>query len=426
MTRFQIIFTGVLVLAAIVGLILFSIARTGGKGTDPVILIWGTVPRESVQNYFYKITNETRSSLNVTYVEKDPKTFDRDFVEALALGAGPDAIFVPQNEIFRQKNKLFAIPFATISERQYKDTFIQGAELMLGREGIYSLPLFADPLVLYWNRDMYSDAGLAVAPKTWTDVASIVPKLRKSKNGVLQQSSVALGEWSNVAHAKEIYSALVLQAGNPIVKISGDNVRSVLEERLDLPYSAGEAALSYYTQFANPTDSHYSWNRSLPNSFDAFTGEKLATYIGFASDFSRIGLKNSNLNFDIAMLPELANAKTKIVFGNMYGFAIVKNSKKIDPAFAVVKKLVSADFAGLWTEITGLPPVRKDLLLAVPSDVTAPIFYASALRTRAWYDPNTEETSAIFRRMVERAGGGGSPSTEVERASAEIDDLLSL
>ena len=54
------------------------------------------------------------------------------------------------------------------------------------------------------------------------------------------------------SNAKEIISLLILQAGNPIVKIDKEEPASVLKDRFDFPFPS-EAALCFYTEFSNPS-----------------------------------------------------------------------------------------------------------------------------------------------------------------------------
>ena len=35
----------------------------------------------------------------------------------------------------------------------------------------------ADPLVMYWNQDIFTSSGIAQPPKTWTEFLSIIPEL---------------------------------------------------------------------------------------------------------------------------------------------------------------------------------------------------------------------------------------------------------
>jgi hypothetical protein len=105
---------------------------------------------------------------------------------------------------------------------------------------------------------------------------------------------------------KEILATLFFQSGNNITErspVTGE-VSAVIDKDLEKEFEDAsgtptESVLDFYTSFANPSKSLYSWNRSLPNSENAFLNGDLAFYFGYASEIKRIQDKNPNLNFDV-------------------------------------------------------------------------------------------------------------------------------
>ena len=56
-----------------------------------------------------------------------------------------------------------------ISERDFKNTYIEEGELYLAANGILGLPITVDPMVMYWNRDIFSSAAIAAPPSYWDE-----------------------------------------------------------------------------------------------------------------------------------------------------------------------------------------------------------------------------------------------------------------
>ncbi len=427
MSNFRIILTVVFAAFIVIGVIMFSLFRGNSGGAQlEQITVWGNIPESIFSKYLESVNSSKDAKVLVNYVEKEINSFDRDFIEALASGVGPDAILLSQDQILRYKNKLYPIPYSSIPERSFKDTFIQEAELYLFSDGIIALPLSIDPLVMYWNRDMFTDALLVQPPSYWDEFFSLIGKITKVDGNLnVLRSATALGEFKNIANAKEILSLLIFQAGNPIVKIGDQGLESVLSKNAGFNIPPTEAAIRFYTEFSNPSKASYSWNRSLPLSTLNFLSEDLAIYFGFASELDGIKLKNPNLNFDVAVVPQRREAKTKITFGKMQGFALVKSSKKLASAYATISLLTSKDNISEWSKISGLPPVRRDLLSVGSVDPIGSIFYASAIISRAWLDPNREETKNILQNMVESAISGKLRLSEsVRQADEEIQSFL--
>jgi multiple sugar transport system substrate-binding protein len=425
---FQSVVMGIFIFFIIVGAILFSTYRSKDKLlTNISITMWGILPRTEFDSFVSKYFDEANLKYTVNYVERNPTTFDRDLVEALASGVGPDAIILPEDLIVRYTNKIYTIPYAVFPELNFKETFIQEGELYLNSKGIIALPFMIDPLVMYWNRDIFNNASITKPPVTWAEISSLVPKMtKKDQVSNIIRSTVALGEFRNISNAREILSALIIQAGNPIVTIdTEDSFNSILKDDFGLSSSPAELSLNFYTNFSNPTKPEYSWNRSLANSLDVFANGDLAIYFGFASEYMTIKNKNPNLNFDVAILPQIANSKVYNTFGNMLGFAIMKNSSNPAGTYTVLTTLTSAEAFPFWTNLFNLPSARRDILGQVEKSATKTVFNKSAIMSKGWFDPNSAQTGVIFQEMVESyTTGRESIQGAVSTASDRLDNLL--
>mgnify|MGYP003394334131 CR=1 FL=1 len=281
---------------------------------------------------------------------------------------------------------------------------------------------------MYWNRDLFSNNLVTSPPEYWDEVYPIINKItRKDSSGSILQSALALGEWKNITSAKEIISMLLLQAGTPIVSRTANGVSSVLNLTFNYPIAPSNSAISFYTQFSNPTSAAYTWNRSLPSSFNFFLSGNLGMYIGFASEIFSIQQKNSNLNFDVTGIPQIRNAPKKTTFAHMYTLGIVKQSKQIGGAFLAVNALTEPEAIKSLEAITNLPPVRRDLLAVGSEDVFRTIFYNSALISRSWIDPDAKESSNTFRDMIESITSGQSRQSEaLNNADQELNAKLNI
>jgi ABC-type glycerol-3-phosphate transport system substrate-binding protein len=424
---FQYVVMGIFIFFTIVGAILFSTYRSKEQaGSNINITIWGTLPADSFSTFVNRFFSENDLKYMVDYVERDSATFDRDLVEALASGVGPDAIILPEDLIVRYANKIYPIPYAVLPELNFKETFIQEGELYMTSKGILALPFTVDPLVMYWNRDIFNNASVTKPPVTWAEISNLVTKMtKKDQMQNILSSTVALGEFRNINNAKEILSALIIQAGNSIIKTDSDGKFSSALNDSDLADSSAELSLKFYTNFSNPVKPEYSWNRSLSNSRDVFTNGDLAMYFGFASEYILIKNKNPNLNFDVALLPQIANAKTYNTFGNMLGFAIMKNSSNPAGTYTVITTLTSAQAYPFWTNIFNLPSARRDVLGQIDNSSIKTIFNKSAIMSKGWWDPNSAQTGVIFQEMVESyTTGREAISGAISTASDRLDSLL--
>lgn len=424
-SKFQLFLLIGFVAVILVSVIVFSKYK-GSSGEQVDVAVWGTFNVTDFSNIVATSPLKGDKTVNVKYTEKDPLTFDTELLEALASGEGPDLFILPQDKLYKQKNKILILPYSAYPERNFKDAFIEGAEIFLSPEGIVALPILTDPLVMYWNRDLFNQAKITSPPRYWDQLYSLASALSR-KDGALNitRSAVAFGEFSNIDNAKAILANLLLQAGTPITTQYETGVRSELSESFGKPIMPGEAALNFYTEFSNPVKPFYSWNRSLVNSQNFFLSGDLGLYFGFASELRSLQLKNPNLNFDVDYVPTSREGGTYTSYGNFYAVAISKNSTNANAAFKVASILSDTAGAKAIEGVLQLPSARRDLLSVKPTDAYKDIFYGSSIRARAWLDPDPEKTTIVFKNLVESITSGRERTgSALVKASSEINNLF--
>lgn len=422
---FQLVFIIIFVAGAIFGVLVFAgVIKIGEEANKIVgnVLIWGTAGNSEMSPIIDQF-NRTYKSTNIKYVEKLPENFDQDLLEALASGAGPDIFFIPDNLAIRYSNKIFPIPYTSYSLVNYKNNFIGAGEVFLTTDGILAFPMTVDPLVMYYNKSIFNSNSIIYPPKTWDELSAMVPIITKKDNSnKIIKSGVALGQFTNIVHAKDILVAMFFQTNNPIIGSTGSSIGSTLNNFRDKPDLA--PILQYYTSFADPTNANYSWNRSFSNSLDAFISENVAIYFGFSSELSTIISKNPNLNFGVAPIPQLEQL-SKSTSSKVTGIAISSSSKNIPLAFTVASQIATTDFAEKYASVLSVPPARRDLLKAIQKDANAPIFYDSALYAKSWLDPSPSGSNDIFRIMIDSTLSNVRTAREaISDASSKLDLLL--
>ncbi len=425
--NFQIIVIIVFIAAAIFGVLVFSGAIPIGGDSDTeaagTVVVWGTIKNTTMASLLEDF-NTANPTFTVKYVEKSADTFDQSLLEALASGTGPDMFFLPDNLAFHYANKIFTIPYTSYPLVTFKNTFAGAGEVFLTSNGLLAFPMSIDPLMLYYNRSTLDSNGVIYPPATWEDLSNIVPIItKKDTTNKIVKSAVALGQYSNIAHAKDILAAMFMQAGNPIVSEKDGTLRSYLNG-VGGRYDLGDI-LKYYTTFADPAEEVYSWNRSFSNSLNSFSSEDLALYFGFSSELQSLVNRNPNQNFSVAPIPQIVGSNAKVTSAQVTGLAISSASKNLNTAFTAASLMALGDFAQKLAAAQGVPPARRDLLAQKPSDAYSPIFYDSALYAKSWLDPSRIATNNIFRIMIDVVLSNNSTESEaINDASSKLDLLL--
>ncbi len=406
-STFQTIILAVLGVAIVGAVFLFSgliKLPSSSKSNEPKgnVTLWGTIDQAEMNEVLN--TFNLGKKYQISYIQKAEENFDHDLVEAFASGEGPDLFLLPSDSVRRFGSRVVKIPYASYSERNIRDTFISETDLFVDPDGLVALPFMVDPMVMYWNRSMFADAGKSIPPMYWDEFPGLISLMtEKDDNGVISKSAVALGQFDNIAHAKDLMALLIKQTGNSITVRGPDG--SIL---VTLGASLGnsdvypaELAMSFYSQFSDPVKPVYTWNRAMPLDRNLFLAGKLGVYFGYASELFDLQGKNPNLDFDVAMIPQLHNQTSKQTFGKLSGLAISKFSKNQSTAFFAAKALTEGPIQTSVSNVFLTPPIRRDLLSMPPANPYAVTFYNSALIAGGWIDPNPLETKKIFSDMLD-------------------------
>ncbi|MSU44906.1 extracellular solute-binding protein [Candidatus Nomurabacteria bacterium] len=429
MKNFQVVTIIIFIALALFGIFVFSGAIPIGKNKAPgglgTVVLWGTV-RASTMTPLLEEFNISNPTFVMKYVEKRKESFDRDLLEALAEERGPDMFFLSDDLTFRYVNKIFPVPYSSFSLAAFKNSFSGAGEVFLTSKGILAFPLSIDPLMLYYNRSQLDANGIIYPPNFWDEMPTLASILTKKDNSnKITKSAIALGHFSNITHVKDILSTLFMQAGNVIIREKDGVFISSLNDSLSNPKYNPSAILKFYTDFADPNKDVYSWNKSFPNSNDAFSREDLTFYFAPASELLTLVNRNPNQNLGVAPIPQIRNASTKLTGAHVIGVALLSSSKNFNTAFTAASLMATGNFASKFAIATNTAPARRDLLKIKPSDAYSPIFYDSALYARSWLDPSEEDTNNIFRNMIDAVISNNlTVENAISDASAKLNLLL--
>ena len=414
-SNFKVVFIGIFIVGAIAGVLSFAgIINLGGTSTQKVagsVTIWGTVNQQMFQKFIASF-NIANADVHVQYVEKDPLTFDTDFVEAVAKNSVPDLVLLPDNLSYRFRDKFMHIPFTSLSAQTYASSYISAADIFAMPDGYVAIPWIADPLVMYYNQDLLAASGIAVPPKTWPDFSGTVSSLtKKTSDLTITQSAAALGTYKNVTNAKDVLTLLFMQGGNPVANYSqtGDFTVHFGANTNNTEASAAKNAVNFYLSYSNPVDPLYSWHDGMMNDRDAFVRGALVYYFGRASEIPIVRAQNPNLNFNISLPPQFKTAKVPLTNGGLYGLAIPNGAKDKTLSAAAAKLLV--DNEQLLIDSSGTQfsfvPTRRDVLANKPAhDAYMSYLYNVALVMRTWVDPNPKSSSTIFKDLLYSVSSG--------------------
>lgn len=410
MTKFRPFQIGLLAVFSILGVVSVVMLATfsGFVGSDvnpygDKVVIWGTLDKTIIASAMQDISKVDKDFNVVNYYQKDARTFEEEMVNAIADGEQPDAIILASDDLVTYRTKLLPIPYESFSARTLKDDYIDGGEIFARSNGLYAIPFVVDPMVMYWNRDLFSSGSVAVPPATWDALTDTVQKLtlRDATRNILQ-STVAFGEFSNVQHAKEVLMTLLMQSGSQMIKESKDGYAVALDEpQAQDARKPLSAALQFYTEFSNANSPLYSWNRSQQDDLTAFLAEDLALYFGYGSELNKIRELNPNFNFDTAPVPQGSGATIYRVYGKFYGLALLKSSTNPQGTYLALQKLANKEPVSMIAQSLSMAPAHRATISGGTQNAYWQTIFSAALVARGWLDPDKVESETIFKQMVE-------------------------
>ena len=207
---FQIILLFIFGAGLVIGVLIFAGVLPGFKrGTNIAqknVVLWGDVPESVIIRFIGELNKSNTDSFFVNYVYKDPNTYKTDLINALAHNQGPDLIFLHDSSIIQLADLIEPLPYSSLPVTDFKNIFIDGANIFLTQNGSLAIPISVDPLVMYYNKDLYTKANIFQPPQNWSGFQNNHKVLNSVSNqGVISQSGVAFGNFLILKMLKKFY-----------------------------------------------------------------------------------------------------------------------------------------------------------------------------------------------------------------------------
>lgn len=386
------------------------------------LLVWDIAGYEPLRDFFFALGDQY-PGVAISYVTKNPSTYEAELVDALASGGGPDIFALPSERFAAQRNKIMPLPGNTDLADAIASAMPDAAKsAFLDSSGaVYAAPWSEDTLALFYNRDHLNAANIAEPPQTWEELADVVKTLKRiSPLGTVQRAGIAMGLVQNVEHGALIISALILQTGNPIYDAKSG--RYVLGQGENTEGGSAVSAFKFYSEFADPRSPFFTWNSLLPNSREAFATEKASLYIGFASDLPKIEAQNAHLNLGVAPLPQIA-LDDRVSFARFNTFTVSRRAEDPELAWTILSWLSNEQVARTIAERALLPPAHRALTQDSPPHRLLAPFYQQILAARSWEIPDLQAVNAIFDEAIAGIIRGGLAGGAVGAANVRLEIL---
>lgn len=411
--RLFFILIGGIVILVLITLVLMLRGLGGGSGNNQraSLTFWGVFDNRNAFEAIIADYKTTHPGVTVNYKQFSFDDYERNLIDAMAAGSGPDILMIHNTWLPMHKDKLKPAPdkiagdeepFFTLKD--YQDQFVEvaGADLISNKQ-VYGFPLYIDTLGLFYNRDLFNNAGITAPPKTWEEFNQDVQKLtRLDSKGNIEKAGAAIGTAKNINRSSDILMALMLQSG---VQMTNQNNSAVTFSKPVNGEAVGERSLSYYTSFADPKSLAYTWNDKMNYSVDAFVEGKVAMMFNYSHQIPVIRSKAARLNFAVAPMPQPDpnNARN---YANYWAVSVNNKSPNSIEAWKFLRYLTSKDGSITYLNATMRPAARKDVIELQKNDISLGLFARQALTAKSWYQVDPDATENIFAEMIDDVNSG--------------------
>jgi multiple sugar transport system substrate-binding protein len=319
----------------------------------------------------------------------------------------PDIVLIdnPDHQAFAEAG-VFADITEEVKEWGEADMYYEGpmASTMLDGKH-YGIPHDSNALALFYNKDIFEEAGISEPPKTWEELKATAKKLTNSDRKGLAISAVKSEEGTFQ------FLPFLWQSGADLDSFDSPEAISALQLIQDM---VNEGSIS---------ENVINWDQQ--DVMVQFQTGKVAMMVNGPWQLPTLR-KEVKFNWDVALMPE-GKQSASILGGE--NWAITSTSEHKTQAWEFLKWSAQPEIQGPMHELGGQLPnhsdVAEDPNYEWNKDEQMQVFVQQikTAKPRA-YGTNYPEISTIVQEAIQRALTGEDVETVMEEAAKKIDPLL--
>jgi sn-glycerol 3-phosphate transport system substrate-binding protein len=286
----------------------------------------------------------------------------------------------------------------------------------------WGIPFQRSTVVLYYNKDMFREAGLDPSrpPKTWDEMREYAQKLTKrDASGTVTQWGVQI---PSSGFPYWLFQGLVIENGMNLMNQAGTQVY------YDKPPVV--EALQYWVDLVNKYKVHppgiVEWGTTPKDFFE----RKVAMMWTTTGNLTNVKA-NAKFDFGVAMLPAHKQPGSPTGGGNFYIFK-KSTPQQREAAFRFIKWVTTPERAAQWGIDTGYVAVRADAWKTPVMEKYVAGFPAAAVaRDQLPYakaelstHDNQRVTKALNDALQAALTGSKKPDAALKDAQREADRIL--
>jgi len=352
---------------------------------------WGTV--EETENLVQLVDayNATSPQQRVKFVHIDHREYDRKILIQTAAGNPPDVFLLSSTDLsalaYRGVMENLSAWIAADTSFHLDAFFPALLKTATIRAQLYGIPVGYTPMVIYFNRRLFREAGLAYPASAWT------------WNDFLQ-TAIKLTQREADGRTKQ-FGCMISMAGYTFVYAFGGNFFDADLQWCQIDQPKTLAALQFYGDLAMKYRVTTSPTEKLYTSDQGFRQEAVAMIA--AGRWQVPNFARTRLDWGVASMPAGENSSAGVI---VYNVVMSKFSKRQQQAWEFIKFMASATAQQQSIKSGNLIPSRFDVasspafLRDTTFHVDNRIFLQGVDNARLWPLEMAPETSGANQKVI--------------------------
>ncbi|GAA4244433.1 ABC transporter substrate-binding protein [Dactylosporangium darangshiense] len=401
----------------LVAALLLAAGCSSGAQSDPnaavELSLWTgfTGPDRPAYEALVKQFNDTHPKVKVTMDVQPWDTIGQKLPGAWATGQGPD-LATPNFDpgvLFNYVKTNSVLPLdetvGTGDGKLNKDAFPATVNTAFTIDGkLYAAPANMATLVLYYNKQMLSTAGVA-EPKTADDLVAAARKLTKIEGGKVTQYGISLADHATI----QMWPILQWMNGGDIVDANGCAV---------IASPASVQALQTWADLVTK-DQVSPVGQTGSDADTLFSAKKAAMEIN--GPWAVAGFKSAGIDLGIAPVP--VGAGGPVTLASTVPLAVGRLTKHKAQALEFLSWWTGKTAQASFSEASGFPAVRTDV--TVNNATVAP--FAAGLPNARLYLPglptSTKIDSDVYVPLIGKITRGEPVQASAQAAAGAINKI---
>jgi multiple sugar transport system substrate-binding protein len=361
--------------------------------------------------------NKSHPKIHVNMQVMPWDVFYQKLLPAYGAGKGPDVTAMSANQLGQYAAKRVFQPLddafggGLIDKSKIVPGAVQ-AGLYAGKQ--YGLPANFTPLLLYYNKKLFKEAGIAAPPATWDEWIADLKKLTKGKGpgGKPAQYGITMGTHETV----EGIPILLAGQGGGVIAADGKTVT------LDSPQSI--QAMTSWTNLIRT-------NHIMPVGTSGADADKLMGAGDAAMEINgpwlTSSLDQSKIDYGLAMVPAGPAAQTTLSDSVQFSLGSRATGAKKKAAEEFFAYWNSRDSQIYFANTTGFPPTRTDVGAAELKNPNVAVFSKYAPKATPFLPGQVKfaqmQSEVIDPTFEKILNGQGDPATLLKQAAGQLRTL---